>query len=106
MHKGRRIPNERRPIRQQLERHRRMADEVSFDKVPEDEAAGADDEGREDVGRVPGEGLAAPDETDDEQAVVSGVSGEMEEGRETYVMEGMKMALPVLRAKSKSKTLK
>jgi hypothetical protein len=72
MDERRRIPDQRRPIRQQLERHRRMTDEVSFDEVPEDEAAGADDEGREDVGRVPGEGLAAPDETDDEQAGLGG----------------------------------
>ena len=61
MYQRRKIPNQRRPIREQLERNGWMVDVVSFDEVPEDEAEGSEEEWGEDVWGGPGVGLAAPD---------------------------------------------
>jgi hypothetical protein len=68
MHEGPEIPNQRRAVHEQLERHRGVLAIILLDKVPYDEAHGSDDERREDVRGVPCELLAAPDEAHDKDS--------------------------------------
>ena len=65
MQKRPKIPNQRRSVHEQLERHSGVLAVILLYEVPYDEAYGSDYEGCEDVGGVPGELLAAPDEADD-----------------------------------------
>jgi hypothetical protein len=68
MHERPEIPNQRRAVHEQLERHRGVLAIILLDKVPYHEADGSDDERGEDVRGVPCELLTAPDEAHDKDS--------------------------------------